>query len=282
MGPRGSVQRKELHAEKDSLQLQTFQRWWNSYLEPRDLPVTDLVAQIQDGVVPLRLIEALEKLPAAPVRAGGRLTVMGERVNAAPRMRLQCIANLNAFLTIVTVRKRIPLVNISAEDLCDGNLTLVLGLTWEIIKFYELGGARRAAGAGGDVGDIGGSTAGSKVGGGKAGGGASGELLEWVKAETVGYEGCADAAHSRLPAPRVPPPAPLPLSQRLDRFRCVRLVALLPRRIRADGARREARAQAARAARRLPRRLDARRRGASSAGLHLRGLGRRPRYAGPS
>ena len=69
-----------VHSGQDKLQSQqigTFTRWWNSYLEPRGYPVTDLCAQIQDGVIAFRLLEALEGFPAAPVHRGKIKTTIG-------------------------------------------------------------------------------------------------------------------------------------------------------------------------------------------------------------
>ena len=47
-------------------QLDTFTKWWNSYLEPRGFPITDLVSSLKDGYLAFRLLEALEQVPAAP------------------------------------------------------------------------------------------------------------------------------------------------------------------------------------------------------------------------
>ena len=123
-----------------NVQLRTFTRWWNNWLEPRGFPVTELCGQIQSGELPFRLLEALEILPAAPV-SRGKYTVLGERVVARPRLRLHKINNLQNFLRVIetTDHLKIKLVNIGAEDLADGHRDLVLGLTWALIKHYEIG-----------------------------------------------------------------------------------------------------------------------------------------------
>ena len=68
---------------------------------------------------------------------------------AVPRVPAQAMENLNLCLKALTepppLGKGIKLVNIGAEDLAGTGSeheqrTLVLGLTWELIKFYELGG----------------------------------------------------------------------------------------------------------------------------------------------
>lgn len=155
------------HSAQDAKQLQTFTRWWDSYLGPRGDTVTDLCEQIQSGVLPFRLLEALEGLEAAAVQRG-KCKIMGATVNVSPKMTLQRMENLNAFFRVLQDDKKIKLVNIGSEDICAGKLGLVLGLTWELIKFYELGG--RAA----------------KKGKGASDGGVSGELLAWVS-EQAGF-----------------------------------------------------------------------------------------------
>lgn len=49
----------ELHRDHAAMQLKAFTKWWNSWLEPRSLPVTDLLEQIKAGVISVNLISAL-------------------------------------------------------------------------------------------------------------------------------------------------------------------------------------------------------------------------------
>ena len=176
-----------VHSGQDKLQSQqigTFTRWWNSYLEPRGYPVTDLCAQIQDGVIAFRLLEALEGFPAAPVHRGKIKTTIGAStmiVEAKPKMKLQRADNLNQFVKMITGEKGIHLVNIGGEDLEMGKPDLVLGLTWELIKFYE--------GLGGGGNDEIDSRAMSKMVDGANITNKSSpahDLLEWVRKEAVG------------------------------------------------------------------------------------------------
>ena len=155
------------HAKADAEEGQTYLRWWDSYLSPRGFEVTDLYTQIQDGVLPFRLLEALEGLTPAPVQRG-KMTIMGKKITAVPKIQQQRGENLNAFLDVVQLDKGIKLVNIHSEHLEQGKVTQVLGLSWELIKFYELGGK--------SVGPEGGAGAGS-------------DLLDWCKGLTFGYDG---------------------------------------------------------------------------------------------
>jgi hypothetical protein len=124
--------------ERSRVQLQTFTRWWNYYLEPRGLPVTDLCEQIRDGVLPFRLLEALEIRPTAPV-VRGKISTYDVKLIAHPQLRVQRLHNMQLFLRHVTEVMGIYLVNIGAEDLEEGHRDLVLGLTWALIKAFEVG-----------------------------------------------------------------------------------------------------------------------------------------------
>ena len=141
MPDRGSLTRAVAanHQSHNAVQLKTFTRWANSYLAPRGEPVTDLIAQFNSGVLPFRLLEALEVLPFAPCTRGGRFSAFGHRIIATPKLKLQRLENLNAFLGVLTDQKLISLVNIGAEDLEEGAEDLILGLMWALIQHYELG-----------------------------------------------------------------------------------------------------------------------------------------------
>ena len=52
-------------------------------------------------------------------------------------------------LLLMLLHARSQLVNIGPTDLAEGNETLVLGLTWELIKFYELSGTTAPGGGNG-------------------------------------------------------------------------------------------------------------------------------------
>lgn len=175
-GRRGSDAYHEAHDKLLNTQLETFTRWWNGYLAARGEPVHDLCAQIKDGVLPFRLMEALEGFPAAPV-VKGKMNIMGKPVIAKPKIKLQRTENLNHFVQLVTVDKGIKLVNIGAEDIEAGKVDLILGLTWELIKFYDLGGKNGAPLSHG-TGDVQAAQA-----------GVVSELMEWCKEQTKDLDG---------------------------------------------------------------------------------------------
>ena len=73
------------------------------------------------------------------------------------------------------LRARPQLVNIGPTDLAEGNETLVLGLTWELIKFYELSGTTASGGGGNGTGGGNGPAAVGDEGSGVAG------LMKWAQ-----------------------------------------------------------------------------------------------------
>mmetsp|Transcript_17065 Transcript_17065/g.47479 ORF Transcript_17065/g.47479 Transcript_17065/m.47479 type:complete len:1481 (-) Transcript_17065:749-5191(-) len=83
-----------------------------------------------------------------------------KKYHAKPPSRFQKLENQNIFLRCLK-DKGLRLVNIGAEDLVDSNRTLILGLTWTLILRYEI----------------------QKYGASEQ------ELLRWVKACTMGYDG---------------------------------------------------------------------------------------------
>ena len=87
-------------------QLDTFTKWWNSYLEPRGFPITDLVSSLKDGYLAFRLLEALEQVPAAPV-VRGKAKIFGITVVVKPAVVMQRLDNLNRFLQFLTEEKKI-------------------------------------------------------------------------------------------------------------------------------------------------------------------------------
>ena len=91
-----------LHEPRDAVEkvtLQTFTRWWQSHLSPRGFEVTNLCVQIQDGVLPMRLLEALEGCEPAPVERG-KVRILGASITAQPKLKIHRMENLSIFLDI--------------------------------------------------------------------------------------------------------------------------------------------------------------------------------------
>ncbi|XP_028919924.1 calmin isoform X3 [Ornithorhynchus anatinus] len=112
--------------ERENVQKRTFTRWINLHLEKCKPPleVKDLFLDIQDGKVLMALLEIL---------SGQKL--LHEYKSSSHRIfRLNNIAKALKFLEDSNVK----LVSIDAAEIADGNSSLVLGLIWNIILFFQI------------------------------------------------------------------------------------------------------------------------------------------------
>uniref|UniRef100_A0A8B9L7P1 Spectrin repeat containing, nuclear envelope 1a n=1 Tax=Astyanax mexicanus TaxID=7994 RepID=A0A8B9L7P1_ASTMX len=112
--------------EQEAVQKRTFTKWINSHLAKRDPPlvVKDLYEDIKDGVMLLALLEVLSghKLPCE----------QGRKLR-----RIHWLANVGTALRFLEGR-RIKLVNINTTDIVDGRPSIVLGLIWTIILYFQI------------------------------------------------------------------------------------------------------------------------------------------------
>ncbi|XP_061126959.1 nesprin-1-like [Syngnathus typhle] len=117
---------QRLQDEQESVQKRTFTKWINSHLAKRIPPlvVTDLFEDIKDGVKLLALLEVLsgQKLPCE----------QGRKLK-----RIHWVANIGTALNFLQGRK-IKLVNINSTDIVDGRPSIVLGLVWTIILYFQI------------------------------------------------------------------------------------------------------------------------------------------------
>ncbi|KAL8590280.1 hypothetical protein ACOMHN_006396 [Nucella lapillus] len=115
-----------LKDEQERVQKKTFTNWMNTYLCKRRPPikVDDLFEEIKDGTVLLSLLEVLsgDKLP---MEKGTKLR------------RPHHIANITTALNYLQQR-HIKLVNVNATSVADGKPSIVLGLVWTIILYFQI------------------------------------------------------------------------------------------------------------------------------------------------
>ena len=123
-GRGGSITRQNLRGDLDAQQLNTFTRWWNSWLIHANVKVKDLTEEIRPGVISIKLLEQLSDSSCG-------------KYSKKPVGKFQQLENHNLFLNQLKA-KQIKLVNIGAEDLWSGDRKLVLGLTWTLILRYEI------------------------------------------------------------------------------------------------------------------------------------------------
>ena len=68
----GENMRKNLRGDLDAQQLNTFTRWWNSWLIQINVKVKDLCEEIKPGVISIKLLEVLSDSSCGKVRACGQ------------------------------------------------------------------------------------------------------------------------------------------------------------------------------------------------------------------
>ncbi|KAL0868146.1 hypothetical protein ABMA27_007698, partial [Loxostege sticticalis] len=109
--------------EREDVQKKTFAKWINSQLVKNDKPlVEDLFLDLRDGEVLLSLLEILTAQQYKRERG---------------RMRVHQINNVNTALSVLDTNG-VKLVNISSNDIVDGNPKLTLGLVWSIILHWQV------------------------------------------------------------------------------------------------------------------------------------------------
>ncbi|XP_064178073.1 calmin isoform X2 [Anguilla rostrata] len=126
IGQISDIRVQNLQVEREVVQKRTFTRWMNLHLEKCNPPleVHDLFRDIQDGRILMALLEEL---------SGSKL-LHGFKPSSHRIFRLNNIAKVLAFLE----ERNVKLVSIDAADVADGNSSIVLGLIWNIILFFQI------------------------------------------------------------------------------------------------------------------------------------------------
>lgn len=105
--------------EDASVLIKTCTRWWNSKLSPR-FTVHDLCSDLCPGVLPLGLVESLRGIRVDHI------------ANDPPSSRFERLENWVAFLELARSELRVPIGNVGAEGLAEGNTAQIVSLTWTV------------------------------------------------------------------------------------------------------------------------------------------------------
>lgn len=126
IGQISDIRVQNLQVERESVQKRTFTRWMNLHLEKCYPPieVNDLFRDIQDGHILMALLEELS----------GCKLLHGFKKSSHRIFRLNNIAKVLSFLE----ERNVKLVSIDAADVADGNSSIILGLIWNIILFFQI------------------------------------------------------------------------------------------------------------------------------------------------
>ncbi|KAL3851735.1 hypothetical protein ACJMK2_015452 [Sinanodonta woodiana] len=129
----GEEDEEEMMTERDLaddaqwklIQKNTFTRWANEHLKTVQKTLTDLEADLGDG---LRLISLVEVLSGKKFK----------HVNKRPSFRTQKLENVTMVLEFLERDEGIRIVNIDSTDIVDCKLKLILGLIWTLILHYSI------------------------------------------------------------------------------------------------------------------------------------------------
>jgi len=104
-------------------QRKTFTAWCNSHLRKAGTGIEDISMDFRNGLKLMLLLEVIS----------------GERLPRPDRgkMRFHKIANVNKALDFIA-SKGVKLVSIGAEEICDGNTKMTLGMIWTIILRFAI------------------------------------------------------------------------------------------------------------------------------------------------
>ncbi|KAH9280373.1 Spectrin beta chain, non-erythrocytic 1 [Echinococcus granulosus] len=111
-----------LHAGAARVQKKAFTTWINFYLKPCNMEVTNLYTDLSDGKRLMKLLEVISNAKLGRPNMGV--------------LRVQKIENVGRALEFI--KTKVHLENIGAEDIVDGNPTLILGLIWTIILRFQI------------------------------------------------------------------------------------------------------------------------------------------------
>ncbi|CAG2110939.1 unnamed protein product [Medioppia subpectinata] len=142
--------------EREDVQKKTFTKWMNSYLSKRsEALIQDLFVDLRDGT---KLISLLEILCNRQIK------------REKGRLKVHHLNNVGQALEVLELNN-VKLVNISTNDIVDGNPKLTLGLVWSIILHWQVHGLLKAMAQDMQHQNL------EKT------------LLSWCRSNTSGYEG---------------------------------------------------------------------------------------------
>ncbi|XP_043929535.1 calmin [Protopterus annectens] len=126
IGQISDIRVQNLQVERENIQKRTFTRWMNLHLEKHSpaMEVKDLLLDIQDGKILMALLEVLS----------GQSLLQDFKESKHRIFRLNNIAKVLQFLE----DRNVKLISIDAAEIADGNCSMVLGLIWNIILFYQI------------------------------------------------------------------------------------------------------------------------------------------------
>eukprot|EP00055_Hartaetosiga_balthica_P008290 m.30361 g.30361 ORF g.30361 m.30361 type:complete len:879 (+) comp6225_c0_seq1:301-2937(+) len=114
---------KTLDDQWQRQQKKTFTAWINSHLRKRTLQIDEVSEDLRDGVMLLNLLEIISEETVGKASKG--------------KMKIHHIENVGKALHFIQ-SKNVDVRSIAPEEVVDGNLKMILGLTWMLILRFEI------------------------------------------------------------------------------------------------------------------------------------------------
>ncbi|VDO14398.1 unnamed protein product [Rodentolepis nana] len=132
-----------LQAEVSRVQKKTYTNWINIYLRPHNMEVTDLYKDLSDGKRLMQLLEVISNANLGKPNKGilrvQKIENVGRALNfIKSKVNSRYIQIFIQIVIYVPFESQVHLENIGAEDIVDGNPTLILGLIWTIILRFQI------------------------------------------------------------------------------------------------------------------------------------------------
>jgi hypothetical protein len=115
------------------VQIKAFTHWVNGVLEKRRLRIEKLDQDFRDGQL---LVAFVEELVGAPLK---------EKYRKNPTSRVHMIENCHLAIMFLKKDHAIKNLSISAEDIADGNMKMLLGFLWQLFRVFRI--SKAVAGA---------------------------------------------------------------------------------------------------------------------------------------
>jgi filamin len=123
------------------MQENVFTRWVNMELAKRDMKVQKLKTDFRDGFTFIMMYFNSSFFCIVGVALCNLVEILSEkkvgRFNRNPRNQMQKIENIHLALTLIQ-RSGVRLVNVGTGDIADGNVRIILGLVWILIRRYKI------------------------------------------------------------------------------------------------------------------------------------------------
>ena len=118
----------------------SYKMWVSSIasLIPGQAPVQDLVGDLHDGELLLRIIEVLG--------AEEGIKLSKKRMNVNPRSRYHKLENVNYVVELCQEKLNLQLTNVGGLDILDGNVKILYAVLYKLMRYHSMSIIRKVSG----------------------------------------------------------------------------------------------------------------------------------------